>query len=119
VQILVPPVVPARSSWVSTASIRTTAGAVRRKCTIAASRKPSPFGLTVVSSRRSPANGADPFVTRTSTRLGEGADATAAATKGAITRPTLEPWTRGLRALTVSLPSAQPPHTQTIDTDDR
>jgi hypothetical protein len=52
--------------FVATTSSETRAGRVSRKRTIALSRKPSPFGLTVVSSRRSPANGADPFVTRRS-----------------------------------------------------
>src|SRR5438034_5557564 len=58
----VPPL-PARTMFVATTSIRTRAGFASRKWTLAWSRKPSPFGLTVVSSRRSPANGAEPFVT--------------------------------------------------------
>ena len=62
-QTVVVPVVPARTSSVATASIRTVAGCVSRKITIALSRKPSPFGLTVARSARSPANGADPLPT--------------------------------------------------------
>src|SRR4051794_8146001 len=58
----VPPL-PARIMFVATASKRTRAGRVSRKWRTATSRNPSPFGLTVVSSGRSPANGTDPFVT--------------------------------------------------------
>src|SRR5947208_9544140 len=57
------PVLPARTMFVATTSMLTRAGRASRKWTYAASRKPSPFGLTVVSSGRSPANGAEPFVT--------------------------------------------------------
>ena len=49
----VPPL-PARTMFVATTSIATRAGRVRRKWTTALSRNPSPFGLAVVSSGRSP-----------------------------------------------------------------
>src|SRR5581483_3532224 len=51
-------------------SIVTVAGARSRKLTIASSRKPSPFGLTVVRRLESPANGVEPFVTRRSKSCG-------------------------------------------------
>src|SRR5262249_17644529 len=66
---------PARTMFVATTSISTRAGRARRKCTTARSRKPSPFGLTVVSRRPSPANGVDPFVTWRSCSAGESASA--------------------------------------------
>ena len=49
------------------------AGALSRKRTCAASRKPSPFGLTVVSRRPSPRNGVEPFVTCRPRSLGAAA----------------------------------------------
>src|SRR6185312_13033268 len=77
------PVLPARTMFVATTSRLTRAELVSRKWTMAASRKPSPFGLTVVSRRRSPANGADPLVTDRSFSAG---DASArAARKAAVT----------------------------------
>ncbi len=54
----------ARIVSVRTASIRTVAARSSRNETIAASRNRSPFGLTVVSRRRSPWKGESPFVTR-------------------------------------------------------
>src|SRR6266511_4995158 len=72
--------------FVATTSRRTVAGRVTRKWTITTSRKPSRFGLTVVSKRRSPAKGAEPFVTRRSASCGA-APARAAATRKAVTRP--------------------------------
>src|SRR6266545_7213737 len=77
----VPPL-PARTMFVATTSSRTRAGLVKRKWTNAASRKPSSFGLTVVSSRRSPANGRSPFVTWRSWSAGASASA---ARKTAVT----------------------------------
>src|SRR5438477_314914 len=62
-QSTVVPPVPARTMFVATISMRTVAVRVSRKWTVAASRNPSLFGLTVVSSRPSPAKGTDPFVT--------------------------------------------------------
>src|SRR5438067_4874840 len=70
------PVLPARTMFVATTSMLTRAGLDNRNRTYAASRKPSPFGLTVVSRLRSPANGTEPFVTWRSCR--PGASATAA-----------------------------------------
>src|SRR5690348_15101744 len=78
----VPPF-PARTMFVATTSIETRAGRVNLKWTIAWSRNPSPFGLTVVSRRRSPANGADPFVTCRSCSAGASASA---ARNSAVTR---------------------------------
>src|SRR5262245_23588896 len=63
---------PIRIVSVRTASMRTRAGLVRRKRTIARSRNPSPFGETVVRSRWSPANGVDPFATARRTSAGGG-----------------------------------------------
>src|ERR671934_231704 len=57
------PLFPALTMFVATMSIWTTEDRVNLKCTIASSRKPSPFGLTVVRSRRSPAKGVGPIVT--------------------------------------------------------
>jgi hypothetical protein len=62
---------------------RTTAERVNVKWTTAASRKPSAFGLTVVSSVRSAENGADPFVTRRSSSCGPGEVTSAAAARSA------------------------------------
>ena len=62
-QITVVPPTPARTMFVAMTSSRTRAGRATLKCTVAASRKPSPFGLTVASSRLSPAKGAEPSVT--------------------------------------------------------
>ena len=50
--------------------IVTTAGWRNPKCTVAASRNPSPFGLIVVRSGRSPANGVEPFAIDRSTSFG-------------------------------------------------
>ena len=50
------------SVWITVRATR--AAAARRNWTCAASRKPSPFGLTVVRSGPSPRKGVDPFVTR-------------------------------------------------------
>src|SRR5947207_14102111 len=49
---------------------------------MARSRNPSPFGRTVVSSRRSPANGVEPLPTRRSSRRGTGAERPAGAAAG-------------------------------------
>src|SRR5581483_7272101 len=78
-------------------SIVTVAGVRSRKLTIASSRKPSPFGLTVVRSLESPANGVEPFVTRKSKSCGAserrvaadaGATTTSAATAARARRRT-------------------------------
>src|SRR5947208_3525648 len=92
------PVLPARSMFVATASMLTRAGRGSRKWTNAASRNPSPFGLTVVSSRRSPANGTDPFVTWRPWR--PGARARAATPAAAVARE------RGLNDGTLSVKDA-------------
>ena len=84
VQTVAVPVRPARTICVATADMRTVAGRVNRNRTMAASRKPSPFGLTVVSSRRSPAKGRLPFATERSSTCAGRASTTAAAS-GAIT----------------------------------
>src|SRR3954470_15545196 len=89
------PVRPARIICVATADICTVAGRVSRKRTIAASRNPSPFGLTVVSRRRSPAKGRVPSETERSSSCG-GATSTSAAASGAITGRSVE--AAGLRS---------------------
>src|SRR5437899_1013211 len=79
---------PARTMFVATISMRTVAARVNLKWTVAESRNPSRFGLTVVSRRRSPANGAEPFVMLRSSSAGAGAASTlAAATAAPITWP--------------------------------
>src|SRR5436190_13658435 len=80
-QTTVVPVRPARTICVATASTRTVALLRRRNVTKAASRNPSPFGLTVVRRRRSPANGVDPFETAISNN-GEGGAAVASEATG-------------------------------------
>src|SRR4051794_31978655 len=75
----VPPL-PARTMFVASTSRSTFAERASTKWTIARSRKPSPFGVTVVSSGRSPANGADPFVTCTPCSAGEARASAARAT---------------------------------------
>ena len=57
-QIVSPAALPTRIVSVRTASIVTVAGRASRKRMIAASRTPSPFGLTVVRNRSSPAKAA-------------------------------------------------------------
>src|SRR5919201_5174318 len=71
---------------VRTTSSRTVAGAVSRKRTIARSRKPSPFGLTVVSRAVSPANGLSPCETVSPSR--RGGDGAAGANPAAVTAST-------------------------------
>ena len=60
---------PGCSVSVRRTSSRTFAARSSRKLTIARSRNPSPFGETVVSSRLSPANGREPFVTFSACRF--------------------------------------------------
>src|SRR5712691_4255275 len=97
--------------------MRTVDARVRTKRTTAESRKPSPFGLTVANSALSPANGAEPFDTRTSTSSGAGRDAAAiAATSGTITERSVERRT-AVPPLTVSLLPAQAGHTDGVDTE--
>ncbi len=90
-QTTVVPVLPARTMFVATTSIRTLAALVSLKCTYATSRKPSPFGLTVVSRRWSPAYGVEPFVTLTSMSCAGGPASAATAARNSVitlsTRP--------------------------------
>jgi hypothetical protein len=85
------PSLPSVSVCVTSSS--TTAGAVSVNPTCAASRKPSPFGLTVVRSVPSPWNGVDPFDTWTPTSRGvavrdaaEAAPASSSAASGSAIR---------------------------------
>ena len=78
-QITAAPGLPTAS--VATTASRTTAGCVRRNETIARSRKPSPFGLTVDNSGRSPANGRDPSETWSPTSWGAAGEAASAAAR--------------------------------------
>src|SRR6478752_10600051 len=72
--------------FVATTSSCTCAGRVSRKRTVAESRNPSPFGLTVVSSGESPAKGTEPFDTWRSRSAGPGvASAETAASSRAVT----------------------------------
>src|SRR5262245_26865325 len=73
---------PARTMFVATTSSATRAGRASPKWTMARSRKPSPFGLTVVSRRPSPENGVEPFVTYRFFSAGESASA---ASRSAVT----------------------------------
>src|SRR5512146_1385447 len=87
-QTTVVPLSPARTMFVATTSSETVEAPVNRNRTTAASRKPSPFGLTVVRSALAPAEAAPPFVTCRSARRGPGADSAAAARRnGAIIDP--------------------------------